>query len=37
MNIKDLSNFYIGQTPGTAIYIGSTKVWPLVPTSGNAG
>ena len=29
MNIKDLTNFYIGQTAGTAIYIGSTKVWPI--------
>lgn len=29
MNIKDLSNFYIGQTAGTAIYVGSTKVWPV--------
>lgn len=37
MNIKDIKTFYVGNRPGTAIYIGSTKVWPLVPTSGNAG
>lgn len=29
MNIKDLKAFYIGQLPGTAIYVGSTKVWPI--------
>lgn len=32
MNIRDnLKAFYVGNRQGTAIYVGSTKVWPIVP------
>lgn len=32
MNIRDgLKTFYVGDRQGTAIYIGSTKVWPINP------
>lgn len=30
MNIRDdLKAFYVGDRQGTAIYVGSTKVWPI--------
>lgn len=30
MNIRDdLKTFYVGNRQGTAIYVGSTKVWPI--------
>lgn len=32
MNIRDdLKAFYVGDRQGTAIYVGSTKVWPINP------
>lgn len=32
MNIRDdLKTFYVGDRQGTAIYVGSTKVWPINP------
>lgn len=32
MNIRDdLKTFYVGNRQGTAIYVGSTKVWPIDP------
>lgn len=32
MNIRDdLKTFYVGDRQGTAIYVGSTKVWPCPP------
>lgn len=32
MNIRDnLKTFYVGNRQGTAIYVGSTKVWPCPP------
>lgn len=33
MNIRDdLKAFYVGDRRGTAIYVGSTKVWPIIVT-----
>lgn len=30
MNVKtDLKGFYVGNRKGIAIYVGSTKVWPI--------